>query len=92
MSYDDLPPLEQFPDEKGHIPNTTTEIVHEGFGLLTAQDGDDLHLINVQIALGPDPQMGFVAICVDAQGARDIAEHLLLLAKYAELGVEAHRE
>lgn len=87
----DFPALEQFPDESADIADVSTYIRHEGFGILAAQDGDRLYQVTVQIALSPDPRDGFVAVSIDAAGARDLAAHLTHLAKYAELGVEAER-
>lgn len=84
--------LEAFPDKAGLVAqdvNLTT--VHDGFGLLVAQNGNDLHEVFVHTALSPRPQDGFVTVTLDAQAARNVAKHLLHLAKYAELGVEAER-
>lgn len=84
-----FPEMESFPPEGGVIPSMSLGHIHEGFGLITSQDADDLHEITLTIALGPIPQNGFVCVAVDAEGARGVAKHLLHLADYAELGVEA---
>lgn len=85
----DLPPLEKFPECAGNVPSSSIHTVIEAFGALTAQDGDDLHQIHINLALGPSPADGFATLVVDAEAAREIAEHLNYLANYAEQGVEA---
>lgn len=87
---DEYPPLEQFPDTDNYTPPSASVLtVVEGFGLLTAQSGDDLRIIFIHTALGPSPADGFVTVNLDPEQARAIASHLNYLADYAELGVQA---
>lgn len=85
----ELPDLEQFPDESANVPDCGVYTKFEGYGILAAQDGEDLYRIGLHMALSDDPRDGFVSVEFDAQGARELAAHLIHLAEYAELGVEA---
>lgn len=86
----DFPEMVEFP-EGGILPNVTVATMHDCFGVLVAQDGDDLFGIHVHLALGPTPEDGFATCTITPEGARSVAAHLLYLAKYAELGIEAKR-
>lgn len=86
---DEFPEMAAFPDQDGMMANATVDTVHYCFGALAGQDGDDLFNIHLHLALGPTPQQGFATVNLTADSARSLARHLLLLAEYAELGVEA---
>lgn len=93
MSYDgELPELTEFPEGEGLLPGLGVSlpgVMVEGFGLLAAQNAEDYREIFVQTALGSTPRNGFICVVLDAEGARALANHLLHLAQYAELGLEA---
>ena len=89
MTDPNFPALQEFPDREGHVGDFSMEAKIEGFGIITAQDGEDYHQISVGIALGPRPQDGFTIVMLDAAAARLVADHLYHLANYAELGVES---
>lgn len=91
-NYDNLPDFEMFPDGDTAIPDVNVTVLRECEGVLFSQDGDDLHMINIDMFIGPTPQDGCFRCCADAQSARMIATHLIKLANYAELGVEAPRD
>lgn len=88
----EMPEFEIFPDGDTRIPDVSVNVVANGVGILTSQDGDHLHHINLDTFVGPTPADGAIRVSCDAESARLIARHLLKLADYAELGVEAPRD
>lgn len=86
-----LPEFAEFPDGDQMVPDVNVAIVAMGEGILTSQNGDDLFTICLDTFVGPTPQDGAIRVVTDAEGARSIANHLLKLADYVELGVEAPR-
>lgn len=90
MSYDgELPELTEYPDADGLLagPGVSLPVVIDGYGLIAAQSGEDYHQVLVQTAISSDPRHGVLSVTIDAEGARGLANHLLHLANYAELGL-----
>lgn len=85
----EFPPMREFPESGATGPNAVVETVIDAFGILAAQDGDDLSAIWLHMALGRSPQDGFASVRFNADSARTLAAHLEHLAKYAELKQEA---
>lgn len=84
-----FPIFSELPDEDSVIPNTTVQSCeHNATGMLVAQDADDLSEISIQLFMSNDPKGCTAVMRLNAEGARATAEHLLHLAKYAEIGVE----
>lgn len=84
--------MNRFPGHDGPVPDLTLEgPVLDCEGALVSQNGDNLYQILLDLFPGPTPQHGSARLGLDAQGARQIADHLNHLANYAELGVEALR-
>lgn len=89
MSDDDsrYPIFSELPKEDALIPNTTVRSCeHDAVGMLVAQDDDDLFEITIQLFMSNDPHGCTAVMHLNAQGARETAEHLLRLANFAEIG------
>lgn len=85
-----FPHLTDFPAEDGLLPDVTLPMMSHASGLMVAQDGDDYTQIMVSLFAGPSPQQGGLVVTVDGAGARELAEHLVRLATYAEMNLPAH--
>ena len=82
------PIFSELPQDYSLIPNTTVcSCEHDAAGMLVAQNADDLFEISIQLFMSPDPHGCTAVMRLNAQGAREIGEHLLRLANFAEIGV-----
>lgn len=85
-----FPIMGELPESNGEIPNVTVQSCeHEAKGVLVAQDAEDLFEITIQMFMSEDPSGCTTVLRLNAAGAREVAEHLLHLAQYAEQGVES---